>query len=79
MSVLNISCKKATYLVSKKEQGKINIFDRIALKVHFKICDLCKRFEEQTVFIVKNAKHQETEEKLSEEVKTRIVEKIVEL
>jgi len=72
MSLLNISCKKATYLVSKKEQGKINLFDRITLRIHLGICSLCKRFEQQIGFIISNTKHTRIEEKLSEEVKERI-------
>ncbi len=78
MSLLNISCKKATYLVSKKEQGRINLFDRVTLRMHLTICSLCKRFEQQTGFIIKNAKHIHPEEKLAEEVKERIVERIKE-
>jgi len=74
MSLLNISCKKATYLVSKKEQGRINLFDRITLRMHLSICSLCRRFEQQTGFIIKHTKHTHTEEKLSEEVKERIKE-----
>ncbi len=72
MSLLNISCKKATYLISKKEQGKISLFDRLTLWLHLGICSLCKRFEKQTGFIIKQAKHTHTEEKLSEEAKERI-------
>ena len=72
MSLLNISCKKATYLVSKKEQGKINLFDSVTLRMHLGICSLCKRFEQQTGFIITNTKHTHNEEKLSEEVKERI-------
>ena len=77
MSLLNISCKKATYLVSKKEQGFINLFDRFTLAIHLGICSLCKRFEQQTGLIIKHAKHTHTEEKLSEEVKERIVSRII--
>ena len=77
MSLLNISCKKATYLISKKEQGHINLFDRFTLRIHLSICSLCKRFEQQTGLIIKHAKHTHSEEKLSEEVKERIVKEIV--
>ena len=72
MNLLNISCKKATYLVSKKEQGKIRLFDRITLQIHLGICGVCKRFEQQSGFMIKNTKHTHTDEKLSEEVKERI-------
>ena len=79
MSLLNISCKKATYLISKKEQGAIGLFERITLMIHLGICSLCKRFEQQTGFIIRNAKHEHGEEKLPEEVKLKIVEKLGEL
>ena len=77
MNLLNISCKKATYLVSKKEQGHINLFDRFTLRIHLSICSLCKRFEKQTGLIINHAKHNHTKEKLPNEVKERIVKKIV--
>ena len=79
MGLLNISCKKATFLISKKEQGRINLFDRITLRMHLTICSLCKRFEQQTGLIVRNARHAHVDEKLSEEVKERIVERIREI
>lgn len=79
MNLLNISCKKATYLVSKKEQGRINLFDKFTLRIHLSICSLCKRFEKQTGLIIKNAKHNHIEEKLSDEVKERIKREILDM
>ncbi|MCB0697259.1 MAG: hypothetical protein KDC07_07835 [Chitinophagaceae bacterium] len=54
-----ISCKEATYLVSKKEQGKITIAERIRLSLHLMICKFCKRFEKQNKIITEHAKRLE--------------------
>ncbi|MFP5042514.1 hypothetical protein [Parasediminibacterium sp. JCM 36343] len=74
MNVVNISCKKATFLISKKEEkGKITLWERFTLRMHLSICSLCKRFELQTGFIGRNAKHNHADEKLPQGVKTRII------
>ncbi len=52
-----MSCKKATFLASKKEENKISFIEGIKLKFHYKICESCKRFDEQTKCIGKNAPH----------------------
>jgi hypothetical protein len=49
--VLNTSCKKATYLISKKEEHKLSWLDGIRLRSHLSICGLCRKFESQTNFI----------------------------
>ena len=76
MRLLNISCKKATYLVSKKEQKRINLFDRIKLLIHLSICVLCRRFEKQSNLIIKNVTLTSADEKLSDEAKDRIIESL---
>jgi anti-sigma factor ChrR (cupin superfamily) len=43
-----LSCKKATFLVSKKEEGKLTPVERIQLKMHLGICDFCTRFQKQS-------------------------------
>ncbi len=74
MRFLNISCKKAGFLLSKKEENKLTWLEKIQLKGHITICSLCRRFEEQTGWIILNAKHAHThsEATLSEETKTRL-------
>jgi hypothetical protein len=72
MGLLNISCKKATYLVSKKEEGKLNWIESIQLRSHMAICSLCRLFEEQSKFIAKHAKHIHSEATLSEAQKKKI-------
>lgn len=54
---LYLSCKKATFLISKKEEGKLGMLERVQLKLHLSICGFCTRFEKQTRFFSKNATH----------------------
>ena len=72
MNFFNISCKKATYLVSKKEEGKLSWIEKIQLRGHLTICSLCRKFELQTGWIGKHAGHIHGEVSLTEEVKERI-------
>lgn len=79
MSKLNIiwlSCKQATFLMSKKEEGKISFKERVQLRLHLSICDFCTRFQKQTAFFTKNAPHthEHVDAKLSDEKKTEIKE-----
>lgn len=69
-----VSCKKATFLASKKEEKKTSFFDGLKLKLHYKICDSCNLFNKQTLFIGKNARHshQHTDVLLREEKKEEI-------
>lgn len=55
--ILEISCKLATFLASKKEAGKTSIFENLKLKLHYNICNSCRLFDKQITFIGKNAKH----------------------
>ncbi len=55
--LLHITCLKATYLSSKKEEGKTTFKENVQLKIHHTICDSCKFFAKQTSYIGTNAKH----------------------
>jgi hypothetical protein len=55
--LFKISCRKATFLASKKEAGKTSFWENLTLKLHYKICDGCNLFEKQTSAICKNAKN----------------------
>ncbi|MEO6231554.1 MAG: hypothetical protein ABJB11_03135 [Ferruginibacter sp.] len=57
MKKLILSCKRATYLISLKEEGKLSFRQRMQLRTHLSICSMCKKFEKQTAFISGNAKH----------------------
>ena len=74
MKFFNISCKKASFLISKKEENKLSWFEKIKLQGHLTICSVCRRFEQQIGFIGKNAKniHENFHSALSAEAKEKI-------
>lgn len=74
MNLFNTSCKKATYLVSKKEENKLTWLEKIKLNGHLAICSVCRRFEQQSGFIGNNAKntHEYFHAVLSQEAKEKI-------
>ena len=69
-----LSCKRATFLLSKKEEGKLTLIEKTQLKFHLRLCDFCTRFEKQTKFLSKNSihLHDHTDVKLSDEKKDEI-------
>jgi hypothetical protein len=77
MAIFNfiyLSCKKATFLISKKEEGKLTPLEKIQLKLHLNICDFCTRFEKQTKFFSRNSihLHDHSGDKLSDQKKQEI-------
>jgi hypothetical protein len=52
-----LSCKRATFLISKKEEGRLTPLEKVQLKLHLNICDFCARFEKQTKFLSGNSIH----------------------
>lgn len=67
-----ISCKKATYLLSKKEENKLSWLEKIKLRGHLTICSMCRKFEEQPGFIIHNARHTHAHSVLSTEAKEKM-------
>ncbi len=69
-----ITCKRASFLVSKKEEGKIGIIEQMQLHMHLSICSLCRLFEKQSWLIGSNAKnlHIHNEAHLSDSKKQAI-------
>ena len=69
-----LSCKRATFLMSKKEEGKLMPLEKIQLKLHLNICGFCSRFEKQTKFFSKNSihLHDHKDTKLSDQKKEEI-------
>ncbi len=68
----NISCKKATFLISKKQESKLAIGESLQLFIHLLICDVCKLFKTQTNYLLHNIKiHQQTE-RLNEAAKEKM-------
>ncbi len=46
-----LTCKEATYLSSKKEEGKTSLFLRMRLLMHYVSCPPCRRFINQCKLI----------------------------
>mgnify|MGYP001573619069 FL=1 len=76
LKYLMVSCKEATLLMAKNEEGKLSFMQKIHLSVHTSMCALCKKFEVQTAKIAKESKHIEAEDKLSEMAKERMAQKL---
>ena len=79
--LIHITCKKATYLVSKKEEHRLTISEWAKLQFHLAICSYCKLFQNQTKLVGKNAihMHEFKELKLSDSIKSRIITKLKDL
>ncbi|MGY3053285.1 hypothetical protein ACVWYG_001483 [Pedobacter sp. UYEF25] len=50
------NCKKATFLIEKKQTGKITIREQLELKIHMMGCSLCRIYEKQSLLINKMVK-----------------------
>jgi predicted anti-sigma-YlaC factor YlaD len=72
MKFLGTTCKKATLLLSKKEETRLTWLDTLRLRGHLAICSMCRKFEEQTGFIVQHAKHFHADAVLSAQAKEKI-------
>jgi hypothetical protein len=45
------NCLKATFLIEKKQTGKISLREQLELKIHLAGCSVCKTFERQSILI----------------------------
>ncbi len=76
------NCKKATFLIEKKQIGTISLREKLELKIHLAGCSVCRIFEQQSIKInemVKNlfhANNQQEEIKLDEDFKKAMQERI---
>lgn len=73
MKSMMINCHQATFLISKREEGKLSFSERVHLAMHLAMCKFCKLFEKQTAFIAKQAKNFTSTTELSIEDKAKIV------
>lgn len=46
-SAFKISCREATYLHTKKKEGKLSLTERYGLKIHLLYCSICNLFFSQ--------------------------------
>jgi hypothetical protein len=75
------NCKKATYLIEKRELTTITMREKLELKIHLAGCSVCRIFAQQSLLInhlVKNFFHaaKETNLSLDENFKKELQEKI---
>ncbi len=54
MHILFLSCLKATELIEKKAVIKLSMREEMQLSIHKMMCEVCKCFETQSVFLEKN-------------------------
>lgn len=47
LTTLLMTCKDATYLHTKRCEGKLSFSERLGLRMHLLICSLCAKFFEQ--------------------------------
>ncbi|MCT4587673.1 MAG: hypothetical protein N4A71_07615 [Carboxylicivirga sp.] len=80
-----ITCKEATFLISKKQQDRLNFFEKMQLRLHLMMCKYCRRFSIQVNFMTKaiqrmknKVEERGVEIKLNEEQKKRLRRKITE-
>ena len=43
--------------MSKKEEGRLTVTEKMQLKLHLSICNFCTRFQKQVTFFTSNASH----------------------
>lgn len=67
-----ITCKEATLYISKKEEHKLSIAERVKLFMHLLICEFCKLFYKQSRYLAIEIKHLHTNAELSSTDKTNL-------
>lgn len=79
---LTNSCKVTVELIDKKKFSKLTLLDKVKLKLHKSMCKTCNAYENRSNFLDKaidklyNQKQPHNKAKLSEERKSKILEKI---
>ena len=72
MKYFMVNCKEATYLMAKKEEGRLSFMERLKLSMHTSICSFCKKFEWQATKIEAESKYIHAEQHLPDFTKEKI-------
>jgi len=72
MKMFMINCKDATFLISKREEGKIALYERFHLFLHLLMCKFCKLFLKQTEYLSKQFHNYSSSSILSSEDKEQL-------
>jgi len=70
-----MSCKKASYIIEKREVSKISLWEKLSLKFHLVICALCRKYESDSKIlgkILKSLHKHQHETHLSNEYKEEL-------
>ncbi|MFA6245367.1 MAG: hypothetical protein WC615_00410 [Mucilaginibacter sp.] len=80
------NCKKATFLIEKKQIGTISMREKLELKIHLAGCSVCRIFEQQSLVINKMVhdlfhepepnEHIKLDDKFKKELQQRIEKKL---
>lgn len=62
-----ITCKQASYLTSRKEEGKLSFKEKMKLGMHLGMCRICKLFSSQNQYIATHARN--IEENTTQDIK----------
>jgi len=78
---IQYNCRKATFLIEKKQSEPISLREKLELKIHLAGCSVCRIFEQQSILINKMVKdlfeHEEVHDlKLDEGFKKDLQEMI---
>lgn len=75
------NCKKATFLIEKKQLSSLTTREKTELKIHLAGCAVCRLFQQQSIFITQLFKTKQRLElyadiKLDEDFKSALQQKI---
>jgi hypothetical protein len=82
MHILFLSCLKATELIEKKFHVKLSLSERIQLKAHTMMCDVCNNYEKQSGLIEKGIKNYQRNQNASidlEQLKQKIHQNLIDI
>jgi hypothetical protein len=48
---MTMACREATLLMEKKQEGKLEFYEKIALRFHLSFCDGCKKYYKQSLIL----------------------------
>jgi len=83
---IQYNCKKATFLIEKKQIGQITVREKLELQIHLAGCSVCRIFEQQSKIInrmvydlfhePKPNEHMKLDDKFKKELQHLIEEKL---
>jgi hypothetical protein len=72
MKYLMVSCREATFMMAKRDEGRLGLADRVKLLIHTSMCSVCKKFDRQVGEIARQGPHLETDAGMPDETKNRL-------